>query len=142
VDRYRIDVRKIDRVPYVSIPPFLKARPGRQGAAPDTATFTDAPIINDFNFPTGVVRIVLEFEVNAFCASGEGQGQWLGKTFWLFERDLGSSTIVLRRDPLRAKDRNLYTAAFKSALDTWSSTRAFKIPRIPQPPPQGGDPCD
>jgi hypothetical protein len=140
--RYRIDVRKLDRLPYVSIPPFYLARPGRQGAAADTATFTDPPIVNDSNFPTDVIRIVLEFEVDAFCASGEGQGQWLGKTFWLFERDIGSSAIALRRDPLRSKDRDPYTAAFKDALDAWSSTRAFAIPQLPQPPPQGGAPCN
>jgi hypothetical protein len=142
VARYRIDVRKIDRIPYVSIPPFYNARPGRQSAAPDTATFTDAPIINDFNYPSGVVRIVLEFEVNAFCAKGEGQGHWIGKTFWLFERDSASSTIVLRRDPQRSKDRDFYTAPFKNALDTWSATRGFSIPQFPHPPPQGGAPCN
>lgn len=140
--RHRIDVRKGDRLPYATIPPFFNARPGRQGVAADTATFTDAPIINDFNYPTGVVRIVLEFEVDAFCASGEGQGHWLGKTFWLFERDRESSTIVLRRDPERSKDRDLYTTAFKDALDAWSATRSFAIPQLPQPPPHGGAPCN
>ena len=142
VEGYRIDVRAKDRVPYASIPPFLRARPGRQGAVADTATFTDAPILNDRNFPAGVVRIVLEFEVNAFCASGGGQGHWLGKTFWLFERDSGATAIVLRRDPERQKDRGPYTSVFKSALEAWSSTRSFSIPQLPQPPTQGGTACN
>lgn len=105
------------------------------------ATFSDTPRLYDRNFPPGVTKIIMEFEVDAFCAGGEGSGQYLGKTFWLYEIEKTTHAKVIQRDPNRLHDRGQPTTAFLDALAKWGSTRDFAAPAVHAPPPQGGSPC-
>lgn len=114
----------------------------KESALGSLARFADAPSgFDDLDYPAGVVRLILDFEVNVFCADGDGQGQWLGKTFWLWERDLGRPPSF-RPNPGLPHDRGQPTPKFFQALEIWSAARRFALPKLPEPPNSGGIPCN
>jgi hypothetical protein len=128
------------RHPYASVPPHWAAKVGQIGATLDTARTADAPRRGDLVYPDSVVRIVLDFELNAFCAAGAGQGQYLGRCVWQWERTRGSSVARLGKVTFVQTDLGQPSTTFKEAVERWAVRTGFPLPK-PIAPSKGGGPC-
>ncbi len=111
---------------------------GVQNGMPKPATMTDTPSRGDSAYPTGITKIILNFEVAAFCAAGTNQGELLGITTWKWERPKGgsaSSTVL-------STTRNQPSQSFLDALSHWNSNAShpFTLPAQTSPT-KGGEPC-
>jgi hypothetical protein len=140
-NRYHIDLLPgAWKQPYVSVPPYWAAKVGRIGATLDTARTADAPRRGDIVFPDSVMRIVLDFELNAFCAAGAGQGQYLGRCVWQWERTRGSSVPRLGRVTFLQTGLDQPSATFKEAVERYVARTRFPLPKAIAPS-KGGGPC-
>lgn len=92
------------------------------------AVCADNPSRGPSSYQTGVEKIVLNFEVNAICAAGRGEGQWLGACTFSWERPLDGPDRFTFGNCSRA----LPSSNFKAALDLWRSIhRSFEMPSRP-----------
>jgi hypothetical protein len=98
---------------------------GQSGFATRPAAFPDAPFLN---VPPGFAKIQALFEVNAYCVKGEARGEWLGKTFWYYERVTGSAMGRIGRAPGTGPDRGPRTSRFMRALDLFNQNHNYAFP--------------
>ena len=142
----RVDVDTLAETPYMTALGLafdgetfrLLGEPGVR----DTAWFIDGPMRCDENFPVGIVRIELDFEVNAFATSGAGKGFWLGRCGWVWSRVKGKpATIWYVNCP---DGYALPTSDFMRALWKWRSNPHHALYRYPWAvwPSQGGRACN
>lgn len=141
--RVSIDVGSSEEVPFATSI-ALGHQTGRKGSGiTRSATFMDRPFWNDEPFiAPGITRVQFEFEVNAFCVSGAGQGQWLGKSFWLWDRTVGSPYAEYSISEHLPHDRGHPTSDFMRAITLWQQVRKYTLPGLPEPPTEGGGPCN
>ena len=111
---------------------------GHKNGLCSPAYCSDNPNRSDLSYQALTQRIVLKFEINAFCAVGEGQGHWLGGTTWTWERPRGGPESIT----LGAHTRSWPSQAFLDALVLWQSLRqGYSFPGFPVPV-SGGMSCD
>lgn len=68
------------RLPYYTQPGVNSyGKSGQVGSTNDTTKMTDIPRRSNRTYPADIVKYRLEFEINAFCASGQGVGRFLGR---------------------------------------------------------------
>ena len=109
---------------------------GLQNGAPKCATMSDGPGRSDGAYPADIVKIVLNFEVAAFCSAGQNKGEFLGTMTWTWERPImGKATATASSGTRNASSQNLI-----DALSKWNSNHGKKLP-VPAPPTSGGEPC-
>lgn len=108
--------------------------PGQQGSLPTPASMVDTPWIDQF--PPGITRIVIHFEVNIFCSAGTNRGEWIGQVRWRWERSPGGTATIT----LEGADRSAPSQSFTEALDRWNMNRNHRMPP-PKKPTSGGRPC-
>lgn len=141
-DLRHIDIAPRIRSPYLTISNYgSQNKRGKVGTPPDTAQFFDAPKRGDSAYPDSVYRIVLDFEVNAFCASGPGRGQYLGSSVWQWERIKGALNPLGKITLQPQGTLNQPTGPFRAAVNRWAQRRRFPLPTPPSQPKQGGGPC-
>lgn len=139
-DSFSIDVvRASMNTPYLTSRDYY-AGVGRSGASRDTAYFYDSPAYPDLAFPSGIVKIVLDFELNAFCAAGEGRGQYLGRAVWHWERAKNNGRISRGTISNVSGDLSQPSSGFVIALQRYASRTRFHLPRL-RIPAKGGIPC-
>lgn len=97
----------------------------------------DAP---HFYLPAGVDRVRVLFEVDAFCSRGGNRGEFIGKTFWTYERHVSESVGRVFRTPGSQADRGPPTQTFMDALSRFNQNHGFPFPKI-KPPKSGGVKC-
>lgn len=97
----------------------------------------DTPSVPDAGIPVGGT-VILEYEVNAFCARGDDRGSWLGSVSWTWSRAHGAAPVITPG----ATGRGGPSAGFSDALSAWSANprHRFSLP-TPKPPTSGGKPC-
>jgi hypothetical protein len=120
--------------------PYEESKPGMTGATRDTARVSDALKRPQDAYPDSVSNIVVDLELNAFCASGAGQGQYLGRLIWQWERPKDYSVELWGRITMFVLDLWQPTATFANALEYWAERKGFPLPK-PIEPKVGGSTC-
>lgn len=140
IDSVNIDLARdgLD-IPYLTNPRtkavFLFGR-SNNGSTP--ASYYDRPQAPDLIYPAGLVKIILDAELSAFCAAGPGRGRYLGTVLWHWERNKGAGSF--------AGDLGLVTTAdgpsakSVAAIERYIARTQFPFPR-PQSSTGGGSPC-
>ena len=142
VDSVHIDLKQEAwSTPYVSRPPYSHGKPGRTGTMPDTARFADQPRRGQVTYPGNVSKIVLDFELNAFCAAGPGQGRYLGQCLWQWERAKNSSVFRFGKINFATGSLSQPSGAFRNALARYAARKGFKLPPVLEAPKEGGSQC-
>jgi len=104
---------------------------GVQGPTPASATMSDHPRRSDGTYPADIVTIRLNFEVAAFCRSGEDKGKYFGRLLWNWERTKGAATTDGTTSGITA-DRLQPTAGFTAAVTKWNTNHSFTS-KFPSP---------
>jgi len=100
-----------------------------------TSEMRDTPVILEAAIPPGGT-VIMEFEVNAFCARGDDRGSWLGNVTWTWSRTHGQPPVITPG----TKSRTGPSGNFSSALSGWNTSHGFSLP-TPKAPTSGGKPC-
>jgi len=99
---------------------------GKQNGSPMAAFTSDAPSRIDGAYPADIVKIVLKFEVAAFCAEGDNAGEYVGKLLWNWERAKGAaSTAGIISGVSFSRDQP--TQGFKDAVSKWNTNNSFTM---------------
>ncbi|HET7225459.1 MAG TPA: hypothetical protein VFK69_07050 [Candidatus Eisenbacteria bacterium] len=127
--------------PYETAPQFGGSPGLRQvGGAVHIASWHDRPMRPNACYPSDVVTYFMECEVNALCAAGEAQGQWLGRCTWTWRRPRGLANSGLGACEPGTCDRSQPSAAFLEALSLFSDESGWQLPK-PIPPTEGNGTC-
>lgn len=109
---------------------------GLQNGTPKTATMNDGPTRGDGSYPADIVKIILDFEVAAYCAAGQNKSEYLGTTTWKWERPKGGTITVTKT----AGSRSAPSKNFTDALSKWGANHTFSLPTM-SPATSGGEGC-
>jgi hypothetical protein len=128
--------------PFYMYPAPGQMRNGVQGDMPVASSHGDMPQRSSVGFPADITTIILNFEVNYFCAEGENRGEYLGQFFWTWTKTSASTATdpygtVTNTAPTQG---TAPTGNFSAALSLWANNHGFAIP-IGVPHNQTGDPC-
>jgi hypothetical protein len=139
---WTIDYVGMPADPYYMYPAPGLSRNGMQGDMPVASSHGDRPQRPPGSFPADIATIVLNFEVDYFCAAGENKGEYLGQFFWTWTKTKASAT---NDNPFgtvtnTAPTRNQPTQALTDALALWAKNHGFSIPSG-KPNNSTGDPC-
>jgi hypothetical protein len=152
-DRHKIDATMtpqghfVDQ-PFFALDPFMNGRdsrtddghPGRSGGNPATSTASDPPSLTVL---AGLDSLHADFEVDAFCNSGDGRGTWLGRTYWYYRRAQGEAIGTVGQDPAHSgPDRQAADAEFKTAVALFMQERRGLQLVEPLPPKKRSPPCN
>jgi len=141
---YHIDIAPDIKSPYVTIGrPYRMSKPGRSGAVLDTAQWRDIPLRDDIAYPDApdtIVKILLDFEINAICAEGAAKGQYLGSCVWQWQRTRGAFARIGRITLQPQCGLGQPSATFKEAVQRWADRLKFQLPTSPFPK-KGGSAC-
>jgi hypothetical protein len=108
-------------------------RSGRVGSSIDTTKMTDMPRRSNRTYPADIVKYRMEFEINAFCASGQGVGHFLGRATWAWERTKAAALVTGAVVAGPAGTLEQPSQTFMDALRRYASRTHFKLPS-PVPP--------
>lgn len=136
---YSVDVPFGTLPPYATYPQTFGRTGNKLQAMAQEAALQDAPQRSDFSYPGGIQAIVLEFELNALCTAGEGQGQWLGQCTWAWRRNKGAQGFTGTCIP-GSCTRGLPSPLFRAALDLYLQRTGRTVP-VPSRPSQGVTAC-
>lgn len=110
---------------------------GKQNGSPVASSSNDTPNRTDGAYPPDIVKIMLKFEVAAFCAEGDNAGEFVGKLLWNWERAKGAAGTSGTISGV-AFSRDQPTQGFKDAANKWNTNHGFtaKFPNAkPNPCP-------
>lgn len=117
------------------------ASPGRQSTSdPMDAHYEDhAYILGREYLRLNLQALRMDFEVVAFCTSGDDQGEYLGRAFWRYEQSTVDPGPIIT---CLGVDRSGPSTEFRQALALWlqDSGRGSFWPK-PKPPTAGGTLC-
>ena len=113
---------------------------GVQSGSPDDAWIWDRPTRSEASYPAGVDKIVLNFEVEAFCSAGQNVGESLGTAYWTWEK-LETAAGKLGTATGGGSNRNEPSQAHKDAVALWDTNHATWALPTTRPPTSGGVDC-
>lgn len=109
--------------------------PGRKDC--DSVVVAGLYDVPRISLPAVADTVILEFEVNAFCSDGPGQGEWLGRYswHWIRPRQGASAVHAFGGDGGQPLSESL------SALAKFNTQQKYTMPLSPEQPQSGGLPC-
>ena len=113
---------------------------GVQNGTPTSASMGDKPGRPLSSFPADINKIILNFEINAFCAAGQNKGDFLGQVKWTWEQIPGGTPTAT----LVSQNRNAPSQQFLDALNKWADNPKhdpYDVPTM-DPPTMGGEACN